>query len=199
MFYIKLSYWELPFAGSCIACVCIKLLGNYHLQGLAFACVLHQAKLLGTIICRVLFCLCFASSYWGSTICRVLFCLCLHQAKLLGTGSCFAFVLHQAPFARSCFACRLLGNYHLQGLVLLVFCIKLLGNYHLQGLVLLVFYIKLSYWELPFAGSCFACVLHQAIGEVPFAGSCFACVLHQAKLLGTTICRVLFCLRFASS
>ena len=33
--------------------------------------------------------------------------------------------------------------------------------------------------EVPFAGSCFACVLHQALGELPFAGSCFACVLHQ--------------------
>ena len=32
-------------------------------------------------ICRVLFCLCFASSYWGSTICRVLFCLCFASSS----------------------------------------------------------------------------------------------------------------------
>ena len=173
VFYIKLSYWELPFAGSCFACVLHQAIGEVPFAGSCFACVyiklsywelglvlllfcikLHLQGLVllagywGITICRVLFCLCFASSYWGITICRVLFCLCFTSSQAI-------------------------GNYHLQGLVLLVFCIKLLGKYHLQGLVLLVFYIKLSYWELPFAGSCFACVLHQASW-------------------GTTICKVWF-------
>ena len=45
MFCLCLAIGELPFAGSCCACVCIKLLGNYPLQGLVL--LVFCIKLLG--------------------------------------------------------------------------------------------------------------------------------------------------------
>ena len=110
-------------------------------------CLCFASSYWGITICRVLFCSCFASSYWGTTICRVLFCLCFASSywgiTICRVLFCLCFA---SPFAGSCFACAL----------------------------------HQAIGELPFAGSCFACVLHQALGKLPFAGSCFACALHQA-------------------
>ena len=119
MFCIKLLR-NYHLQGLVLLVFCIKLLGKYHLQGLVLlvfsmqglALLVFCIKLVGEL---PLFCLCFASSYWGTTICRVLFACVLHQA------------IGEVPFAGSYF----------------VFCIKLLGKYHLQGLILLVFRIKL--------------------------------------------------------
>ena len=85
---------ELPFPGSCFACVLHQAIGEIPFAGSCFACVLHQA--IGEL------------PFPGSC-----FACVLHQAigELPFVGSCFACVLHQAleeiPFAGSCFACVL--------------------------------------------------------------------------------------------
>ena len=128
----------------------------------SFGLQTQQTDLQGVVL--LVFCIELLGNYHLQGLVLLVFCI-----KLLGNYHLQGLVLlvfcikllgnyRLQGLALLVFCIKLLGKYHLQGLVLLVFCIKLLGNYHLQGLVLLVFCTK-----LPIAGSCFACVLHQAI------------------------------------
>ena len=146
----------LQFRSSCLAssylgvtiCGCLALrqaIGELHFAG---SCRLPRVKILGNSNLQ--------DPVWQITVSRLLSCRAFGELQFL--RSCFASSYWRLQFARSSFAPSYLGI----TISSLPSCVKLLGNYNLQGLALLMLLANSNLQ---------AQVVRQSIGELQLEGA----------------------------